>query len=465
MFSTTLVLSFLAVCGIPQTAATPLDSRAAQAVHYGTCTTTHNPYQGACRLGNGDVLFCDYGSCLDSQLKPLPGSCTYDDAAGDGAQVYLKPLDATIAMRPGGFSSPSLLKTNTNCCAVIFSLLATLLATNFVNTNYPVRIPDNVALITNSNQFRDKSLMLSLAKSVGSKFNPLSSILEALFETNFAKAGYTVHIPDDAIWITSWNQFRSEAPKFGKMVVYKYGGFVIEVDEKIVLVTDAKMTKEIYDLLTKLENNDVQHQSQPQTPNKGVSEIGQVRNESHIVPPTESPLTDTNRTKPQPSMFQYNPQAQEPAEFKPNFIPREDLTTDQKEMNEILRYMNRDPYLVGRSFLGMDGVYRFFDADSNVHYAVGLRPGLIKAFLDSLPYNAEAEKFYRGVDGSKVPKEQWYTPPAIEICPPLSEKTRRIMRDIWEKNRETFDKMSEDRKNGIYPERPFYCIASDHKLE
>lgn len=46
------------------------------------------------------------------------------------------------------------------------------------------------------------------------------------------------------------------------MVLYKYGGFVIKVDDKIVLATDETLTKEIYDLLTELEESDLELESE-----------------------------------------------------------------------------------------------------------------------------------------------------------------------------------------------------------
>lgn len=71
-----------------------------------------------------------------------------------------------------------------------------------------------------------------------------------------------VHIPDDAIWVTSLEQYHAEAPQFDRMVLYKYGGFVIKVDDKIVLATDETLTKEIYDLLTELEESDLELESE-----------------------------------------------------------------------------------------------------------------------------------------------------------------------------------------------------------
>jgi hypothetical protein len=115
-----------------------------------------------------------------------------------------------------------------------------------------------------------------------------SSLLAALFAGNLVNAKYTVQIPDDAIWVTTWEQYHADAPQFGKTVLYKYGGFVVEVDDKIVLATDEKMTKEIHDLLTGLEKDDAESESQPQTPNRRNTEIRGLRNKcSH--PPCFGP--------------------------------------------------------------------------------------------------------------------------------------------------------------------------------
>lgn len=60
MFSTTTFFSLIAATALlPSVLAMP---QGENAVEIGTCTTTGNPYAGACKLGNGRVLLCDYGS-------------------------------------------------------------------------------------------------------------------------------------------------------------------------------------------------------------------------------------------------------------------------------------------------------------------------------------------------------------------------------------------------------------------
>ncbi|KAH7231722.1 uncharacterized protein BKA55DRAFT_695964 [Fusarium redolens] len=140
-----------------------------------------------------------------------------------------------------------------------------------------------------------------------------------------------------------------------------------------------------------------------------------------------------------------------------------DLSPEQQEMSDILYKMERhSPDLLGIVHLGRDGIFRYLDADRNIHYAVALRPALIKALLDRGPYDREEEMVFRGVDGTKVPKEQWYNPPPGILPPPLSEEHRKEGRELIEKNKEKFDKIREDSKN--YKERLVF-IESDHKLE
>ncbi|SCO84255.1 uncharacterized protein FRV6_08382 [Fusarium oxysporum] len=145
-------------------------------------------------------------------------------------------------------------------------------------------------------------------------------------------------------------------------------------------------------------------------------------------------------------------------------IAYKDLSPEQKEISDILRNMDRDPDLTGLADLGKDGVFRFLDADRNIHYAVPLRPALIKALIDRLPYDPEVEEFWRGIDGTKVPEEQWYNPPEGILPPPLTEEERREEREIMEKNKDKIDKIREDLKNGIHRERLVF-IESDNKLE
>ncbi|KAF9776091.1 hypothetical protein IL306_005756 [Fusarium sp. DS 682] len=168
-------------------------------------------------------------------------------------------------------------------------------------------------------------------------------------------------------------------------------------------------------------------------------------------------------------MSQPNTKAQKPAEVEATCCSSEgiaykDLSPEQKELSDILCNMDRDPDLMGCADLGKDGVFRFLDANSNIHYAVPLRPALIKALLDRLPYDPEVEKSWRGIDGTNVPKEQWYNPPDGILPPPLTEEQRREEQEIIEKNKNKFDKIREDLKNGIHRERLVF-IESDNKLE
>ncbi|KAM0080290.1 hypothetical protein ACKRZS_007550 [Fusarium odoratissimum] len=264
----------------------------------------------------------------------------------------------------------------------------------------------------------------------------VSSLLTTLLAGSMVSAEYTVEIPDDAVWVTNWDELHA-APRFEGVLLPKYGGFVIEVDEKIVLATNERMSKEVFDLLTDLEKNDPQPEDEQQTPNKRDTETREIHE------PTDPEATCCSSE---------------------DGIAYKDLSPEQKEISDILRNMDRDPDLMGLADLGKDGVFRFLDADRNIHYAVPLRPALIKALIDRLPYDPEVEKFWRGVDGTKVPEEQWYNPPEGILPPPLAEEERREEREIMEKNKDKIDKIRGDLKNGIHRERLVF-IESDNKLE
>ncbi|KAH7469507.1 hypothetical protein FOMA001_g14250 [Fusarium oxysporum f. sp. matthiolae] len=144
-------------------------------------------------------------------------------------------------------------------------------------------------------------------------------------------------------------------------------------------------------------------------------------------------------------------------------IAYRDLSPEQQEMSDILYKMERHNLdLLGIAELGRDGIFRYLDADRNIHYAIALRPALIKALLDRTPYNQEEEEFWHGINGTKVPKDQWYNPPPGILPPPLSEEYRNEGRQLNEMNKEKFDKIRADSKN--YKERLVF-IESDHKLE
>ncbi|KAF5540016.1 ankyrin repeat domain-containing protein [Fusarium mexicanum] len=296
----------------------------------------------------------------------------------------------------------------------------------------------------------------------------LTSSLLTLITGSVVNAKYTTKIPEDAVWVTNWDELHA-APQFGGVLLPKYGGFVIEVDEKIVLATDERMSKEVLDLLTDLEKNDPRPEDEQSTPNKRDVEIRGYGNRcSH--PPCFGPgLCSQYSHCHLNTMSQPNTEVHESINTEATCcsngdgIAYKDLSPEQKEISDILRNMDRDPDLLGLADLGKDGVFRFLDADRNIHYAVPLRPTLIKALIDRLPYDPEVEKFWRGVDGTQVPEEQWYNPPEGILPPPLTEEEKREEREIMEKNKDKIDKVREDLKNGIHRERLVF-IESDNKL-
>lgn len=132
----------------------------------------------------------------------------------------------------------------------------------------------------------------------------------------------------------------------------------------------------------------------------------------------------------------------------------------QKELSKILKPLQHDPTLNGILHLGKDGVLRSLSADREVVDAVALRPELIKALLDRMPYNAQNEIEYRGADGTKVPHEQWFHPEDKSLLPPPytpPEERRNLSPEQLEKNRQ----MLEDRAKKQSCEPP---ILSNHDL-
>ncbi|KAL4863156.1 hypothetical protein BDV12DRAFT_31154 [Aspergillus spectabilis] len=58
--------------------------------------------------------------------------------------------------------------------------------------------------------------------------------------------------------------------------------------------------------------------------------------------------------------------------------------------------------------VGSDGDVRTRTADRDVLGAVALPPKLLKAMLDIFHYSKETEDKFRGVDGTFVPREEWF---------------------------------------------------------
>ncbi|RFU27245.1 hypothetical protein B7463_g9097, partial [Scytalidium lignicola] len=132
---------------------------------------------------------------------------------------------------------------------------------------------------------------------------------------------------------------------------------------------------------------------------------------------------------------------------------------NQKELSQILKGVKHDLTLNGVFSLGKDGVLRSLTADREVVDAVALRPELIKALLDRMPHNPQAEIDYRGVDGTKVPQEKWFHPDRSLLPAPFTppEERRNLSPEQLEKNRQ----MLENRPGqDIEPQ-----MLSDHNLE
>lgn len=114
---------------------------------------------------------------------------------------------------------------------------------------------------------------------------------------------------------------------------------------------------------------------------------------------------------------------------------------NQRELSQILKGVKHDLTLNGVFSLGKDGVLRSLTADREVVDAVALRPELIKALLDRMPHNPQAEIDYRGVDGTKVPQEKWFHPDRSLLPEPFTppEERRNLSPEQLEKNRQMLE--------------------------
>jgi hypothetical protein len=132
----------------------------------------------------------------------------------------------------------------------------------------------------------------------------------------------------------------------------------------------------------------------------------------------------------------------------------------EEEFFTITNALKHDPTLNGIWHLGKDGVLRSLTADREVVDAAALRPELIKAFIDRFPYNAQNEVNYRGVDGTKVPREQWFHVEDKSSLPPPytpSEERRNISPEQLEKERQVLEEKRKNRKSELY-------FVSNHDL-
>jgi len=90
--------------------------------------------------------------------------------------------------------------------------------------------------------------------------------------------------------------------------------------------------------------------------------------------------------------------------------------------------------------LSNDGVMRSFTADRHVVDAVGLSPAQIAAYLDRMPSAFRQDNtLLKQADGTKVPREQWFSPDKALLPEPMSQEVRK----------ETEQRTREDEERGL----------------
>jgi hypothetical protein len=90
--------------------------------------------------------------------------------------------------------------------------------------------------------------------------------------------------------------------------------------------------------------------------------------------------------------------------------------------------------------LGNDGVMRSLTADRHVVDAVGLSPAQIAAYLDRMPLAfGQDDTLLKQADGTKVPREQWFSPDKALLPEPMSQEVRE----------RTEQRMREDEERGL----------------
>jgi hypothetical protein len=140
-------------------------------------------------------------------------------------------------------------------------------------------------------------------------------------------------------------------------------------------------------------------------------------------------------------MTSNSPKSDSPAANGPQIpIPsfdRED--PDQQKLSSILQGFRKDDPTSCIS-LGQDGVLRNLTGDREVINAKGLSPELITAMQNRLPPTFHQD--FEGVDGSKVPKEEWFSPDKSLLPEALTEEKKRKAIESWAKYRKTDNKVA-----------------------
>ncbi|POR34171.1 Uncharacterized protein TPAR_05620 [Tolypocladium paradoxum] len=147
------------------------------------------------------------------------------------------------------------------------------------------------------------------------------------------------------------------------------------------------------------------------------------------------------------------------ADQVPSPSSNSDVSEDQLELSRILKGFKHDLTFNGIWSLAEDGVLRSLTADRDVVDAIALPPRLIKAMLDRMPFDPQNEVKYRGVDGTTVPREQWFHPDKNLLPPPLvlTDEQRREAETKVEENKKMVEEW-EKRSIGV----PY--VMSDHDL-
>ncbi|KAL4742972.1 hypothetical protein BDV11DRAFT_166640 [Aspergillus similis] len=137
---------------------------------------------------------------------------------------------------------------------------------------------------------------------------------------------------------------------------------------------------------------------------------------------------------------------------------RQPLDKEHEELNELLKSLPHDDQ--GILHVGSDGVVRTLTADRDVLSAVALPPRLLKALLDIFPYSRETEDKFRGVDGTLVPREQWFHPDKSLLPPPLTAEKKEEGRKFREEHKEVLER----RHKEMETEERKVVIISDYDI-
>lgn len=199
--------------------------------------------------------------------------------------------------------------------------------------------------------------------------------------------------------------------------------------------------------------------------------------ESYIFMITVANIQDTATHYWQSSTSDMSTDTVQPSPYGPG-EQTETRMQHQKELGEILRGIKDDPTLNGILTMTKDGVLLSLTADREVSFkyilayiaihefqvvdAVGLKSEHIKALLDRLPFKPENEVKYRGVDGTKVPRQQWFHPDKSELPPPYvpppERRKENLTPEMLEKNRKLLEEKNKPREGSCN------YLVSDHDL-